>query len=210
MARTSNPLIGHSRNKIGGVVFSSWKGINTLRESPASVANPQTDGQVSQRSAMRQIVALARIVLFALETSFRERAVQMSQFNAFVKANLPHAFTKSGAAATFVPANLIAAQGTLTGFEDLGFVSLTGRDLSFDWVDNTGGSGANASDAVRAMVVSADGLNAADLDAAATRSDEGGGVSIPGSWSLTGARAAVYFVQADGSRASDSENIATA
>lgn len=210
MARTSNPLIGHSRNKIGGVVFSSWKGINTLREKPASVANPRSDAQVAQRSALALIVALARNILSALETSFRERAVQMSQFNAFVKANLPQAFSKSGSTATFLPGNLIAAQGTLVGFEDLAFDSGTGRALDYTWTDNTGGSGANASDEVWAVVVSADGLNAAAIPTTDPRTNESTSIVVPGTWSLTGARAALFFVSLDRSQSSDSENVATA
>lgn len=210
MARVSNPLIGHSRNKIGGVVFSTWKGINTLREKPASVANPRTPAQVSQRSAFAQMVAMGRQVLGALQVSFRQQAVQMSQFNAFMQANILEAFTIAGALATFVPSELRASKGSLVGFEALAFSGLTGRDLAISWDDNSGTSGANATDAVHIMVVSSDGLSIVDINTGDTRQDNGTIVTVPGAWSLVGARAAVYFVKADGTESSDSENIATA
>lgn len=207
MARVSNPLIGASRNKIGNVVFSNWKGIRVLREKPASVANPQTDLQVRQRSAMAQLVVIGRLLLGAFEVSFRQMAVQMSQFNAFIKANLPQAFDFTGPTATLALDRLIVSKGTLIGFEDLEVDSVVGRDVTASWTPNTGGSGANASDQVRMVAISASGDNFAAVDLSATRADGTGVGTVPGSWSLTGARYAFYLVKADQSESSDSENI---
>lgn len=210
MARVSNPLIGKSRNKIGGVVFSSWKGINTLREKPATVANPQTDGQVSQRSAMTQIVAIARKVLGAIQISFRQRAIQMSEFNAFVKANLDGAFQRTGANAMIQPFNLVFSQGTLQGLQDLAFVSLTGRTIVVDWTDNSGQSGANASDKIHAIVVSDDGAEVVHIATAAIRSSETASVVVPGSWTLLDSRIIIYAVSDDQAQSSVSQNLPTA
>lgn len=210
MARVSNPLIGKSRNKIGGVVFSSWKGINTLREKPATVANPKTPAQRAQRSAFAQMVAMGRAILGAIQISFRQRAVQMSEFNAFMRLNLDEAFTISGATATFDPTKLVGASGTLLGFDSLAFVSVSGRTADYDWTDNSGQSGANASDTVHAVIVSADGLNIAHVDTGALRNEENASVVIPGTWNITGARVAMYLLTVDNTQASDSQNLPAA
>lgn len=156
---------------------------------------------------MSQAVALGRLLLGTLMLSFRQRAVQMSEFNAFVKANVPQAFTKAGAVATFVPANLIASAGTLLGFEDLTFDELVDRVLSYEFSDNSGTAGANASDLVGIVIVSADGKNAYSEITSNTRVSGSTNVTVPGSWSLVGARAALFFLSADHSQASDSQNM---
>lgn len=206
MARISNPLIGRAKNKIGNVVFSTWKGINVLKEKPASVANPRTNGQVRQRSAFSTMVAIARMILPAIQVSFRQMAVQMSAYNAFVRANLTEAFTFSGGVATFVPANFVASKGTLPGLEAPIRESLTGRELEISWTDNSTDYGASATDVLNLVVVSADGSHAEHIEMAQTRESGNSVIEIPGSWSLTGARACAYFVKADGSKSSDSWN----
>lgn len=208
MARVSNPLIGKSRNKIGGVVFSTWKGINTLREKPATVANPRTPAQQAQRSAFTQMVAMGRAILGAIQIAFRQRAVQMSEFNAFMRLNLDEAFTVAGAVATFDASRLLAASGTLVPIADFQKDALTGRALDLLWDDNSGSSGANNSDLLYVTVVSADGLNIVNLATGAARDTGAGSVAIPGAWSLVGARAAGYYVSADLAQSSNSVNIA--
>lgn len=209
-ARVSNPLIGRSANKIGNVVFSTWKGINVLKEKPASVANPRTDGQVAQRSAMSQLVAIARSILSTLQISFREMAVQMSAYNAFVKYNLTEAFTISGATATLNVADLKVAKGTLADVIDFDSTVDTGRTYDLTWTDNTGGSGANASDKLNVVVIASDASTLWAKVPGATRSAGVAAITVPGSWSLTGARICAYFVKADGSQSSDSVNVTLA
>lgn len=207
MARISNPLIGRSANKIGNVVLSTWKGINVMKEKPASVANPRTDGQVSQRSAFAQMVALARLILATLQITFRQQAIKMSAYNAFVKANLTEAFTISGGTATFVPANLVVSKGTLPGFLDLETDTLSGRAGGITFSDNSDEFGASASDRVGVVVVAANGENAYAFLSENTRADGELDFTVPGSWSLTGARVCPFFVNAAGSKSSDSVNL---
>lgn len=207
MARVSNPLIGASRNKIGNVVFSNWKGIRVLREKPATVANPQTDAQVRQREAMAKLVVVGRLLLGALQVSFREMAVQMSQFNAFIKANLPQAFFFDGPSADLLADRIIVSKGTLVPMQDAAVDGVVGRAVTFDWTDNTGGSGANASDVVHVVAIEANAAEFAAISTAATRADETVTVNVPGTWNIAGARYALYFVAADGAKSSDSVNI---
>ena len=42
-------IYGGYSGKVGNVVGGSWKGIDYMRILPTSVANPQTDAQLTQR-----------------------------------------------------------------------------------------------------------------------------------------------------------------
>lgn len=115
MSVVQNPLIGRAKQKLGGTVFTTWKGINVIKGKPLSVANPRTDGQLMQRSAMTQIVAYGRAWSAALNLGFKEQAFQKSAFNAFVGYNLRNAFNYAAPpAATPVPADILLAQGTIS------------------------------------------------------------------------------------------------
>lgn len=208
MAVTQNTLIGAARGRVGNAVFSTWKGLNTLREKPASVANPNTEPQQAQRSVLRQLVAIFRLIPTAFDQGFKQFNQAMSPYNAFVKYNAPESFSISGAVATFVAAQFKAAKGSLGALVDFAKTLDTGRTYDLTWTNNSGASNANSSDVLEVVVISADGLNCAHISTGAPRSAGAESVAIPGSWSLTGARFVAYFMKADGSMASDSVNIA--
>lgn len=46
-------VFGKVKNAVGNVVFSSWKGRNTVRSKALSVANPRTTPQINQRTKFR-------------------------------------------------------------------------------------------------------------------------------------------------------------
>lgn len=115
MSIVQNPLIGAARKKIGNAVFSTWKGIYILKTKPLTVANPQTDEQVTQRSAMSQIVHIFRLISAAVQVGFKEQAVRMSEYNAFVSDALRNAFDlTSPPVAVFEPTDLKTSKGTIT------------------------------------------------------------------------------------------------
>lgn len=114
MAIVSNPLIGHTRKKIGGVVFSNWKGINYIKAKPLTVANPNTDAQAGHRAVQTFLVSVARVIKGVIDVGFKSSAVKKSEFNAFVSRN-----QKNGAVVpnvrtyTFDPTKLEISYGTI-------------------------------------------------------------------------------------------------
>jgi hypothetical protein len=114
MSVVQNTLIGRARQKIGGSVFSSWKGINVLKSKPLTVANPRTDAQQVQRDALKILTAFYRQVSGAIQVGFKQQAIQKSEFNAFTSYNLKNAIDKSGApTAALVLTQMLVAQGTM-------------------------------------------------------------------------------------------------
>lgn len=89
MSKIPQGILGGMSGKIGGVVGSSWKGINVLKTKPLSVANPNTAEQIAQRTKFSNSVGFAKQILSDYIKPLWDRfAGQMSGFNAFIKANI--------------------------------------------------------------------------------------------------------------------------
>jgi hypothetical protein len=115
MARVSNTLIGHASGRVGNAVFSTWKGINVLKEKPSSVANPDTDNQQMRRSALSQVVSIFRQAPAAIRAGFKKLAVSKSEWNAFASNALRFSFDfSSPPTALLVPDDLLVSKGTIS------------------------------------------------------------------------------------------------
>lgn len=115
MAVTSNVLIGKSSGRVGNAVFSTWKGINVLKEKPVSVANPNTDPQLMNRSAMRQSVAIGRTLFALIFLGFKKLAVKQSAFNAFISDARKNAFNYTNPPdATLIPSSIRISKGSIS------------------------------------------------------------------------------------------------
>jgi len=132
MAVTSNTLIGKTRGSIGGVTFSSWKGLNVAKSKPTSVANPRTPGQVTNRLILAFTVALFRQAPSIFNVGFIQQAIVQSAFNAFVAANILNgAIIGDATEAEFDPQNFEPAKGTMAqtpitgGIADFSLKSVT-------------------------------------------------------------------------------------
>lgn len=208
MAKPSNPLIGKTANKIGGVVFSTWKGLNVLREKPASVANPRTDPQVRQRSAITQAVELGRQVLGTLNMAFRSVAVHMSGFNAFVKYNVPSAFTFAGSVATLDPSKLVFSRGPLAPVTDSAITDNSDGTYSFTWDPNTSGAGASATDPMYASLYDPAGKLAWSGSLGVARSVGTAGVDVDMPPTFAATYGAIFPVSAVNGSSADSATVA--
>lgn len=81
-------ILGGFSNKVANVVGSSWKGINTMRALPLSVANPRTTAQVENRNSFSYFSKLGSDVLSTIIQPLLNRdAKYMSGYNKFIKLN---------------------------------------------------------------------------------------------------------------------------
>ena len=81
-------ILGGFSNKVANVVGSSWKGINTMRALPLSVANPRTTAQVTNRNSFSYFSKLGSDVLSTIVQPLLNRdAKYMSGYNKFIKLN---------------------------------------------------------------------------------------------------------------------------
>lgn len=88
MAVSQNTLIGRTRGSVGGVTFSTWKGLNVLKGKAENVQQPNSDAQILQRNKMALMVEVFRSAPALFKIGFRSFAVKMSEFNAFIKYNI--------------------------------------------------------------------------------------------------------------------------
>ena len=54
MGTIKRGILGGFKNKVGSVIGSSWKGIDTMRSMPLSVANPNTAKQKTVRGISKR------------------------------------------------------------------------------------------------------------------------------------------------------------
>lgn len=154
MSVAQNPLTGRMRQKLGGIVFSTWKGINVVKGKPLTVANPKSDKQLMRRSALTQMVEIFRVIVAAVDLGFKEQAVHKSSYNAFTGYNLKNAFDYSAPpAATLQIHDVLVAQGTIspTPISTAALVYSTGV-LTLTWPTSATDPGQSANDVAIAVV----------------------------------------------------------
>ena len=74
--------------RLGGVVFFTRAGETIARELAASVSNPRTEVQMTQRIKLSNVVAAYKANKSWMEGSFQDKAEKESDYNAFVRMNL--------------------------------------------------------------------------------------------------------------------------
>jgi hypothetical protein len=207
MAKVANPLIGKTSGSIGGVTFSSWKGVNVAKSKPTVVANPQSDAQVAQRAAFSLLVSLYRAMVSILVIGFKELAIKKSEFNAFVSQNLKNAFDLSSPpTATFVPASFMISKGTITDTPITSVVAdVSDGDITFTYPTTATAPGQSATDKPVMAVYNATKEEWTNGVGTATRADGTDTLAIPATWEDADViHSYLGFVNAAGDAASDS------
>lgn len=188
-------LYGSVKGKIGGVIFSNWKGINTAREYKIP-ANPQSVAQTAQRTKFAAVVALAQSLLPSLITTFwNPFAVMMSGFNAFIKSVFPNV-TSAG----LITAACKVTAGTLEGVSSLTltYATLTG-DTEIGYSNSINGNGLGT-DQANLLVLSLIDNSIVHYEANfATRSDGTYNATLPTGLDATDLVGFVWFSRGTGS-----------
>lgn len=212
MSVVSNTLIGPSRKKIGNAVFSTWKGVNVLKQKPASVANPNTINQQMRRSAMTQIVFIFRQIPGAVKLGFKKLAIKKSEWNAFSSYNLQNAFDYSAPpAADFIEANFLISKGTIQPTAVLTVVADDSSNTIITTYPTTFiGSGQSALDNILLVFYNEDQDEWLNSSNGATRADGTQTTVLPANW-VTGDTVDVFlgFYNSVSGESSDSTHAST-
>lgn len=172
-------ILGGFSGKVANVIGSSWKGIAVMKSMPLSVANPQTAGQVLQRTKMANIVFVAKELLANVVKPLNDRfAQEMSGFNLFVKNNiLGFAVWPSPADVGFVLSEGKLDKVTITGQ----VANRTLNTIVMNWTDNSGVGFALPTDEVYVVGTSVNKTTLA-VSTTAIRSDATVSVDMPADW----------------------------
>lgn len=132
---TQNPWIGRAKQSAGSMTLTTWKGKNVMKTKPLSVENPNTVGQQAQRSVLRQMVAIYRQISAMIQIGFKQQAIGMSEYNAFLKANMDEAFDVSvPPTATLDPTLLVMSKGTIFPTDMTSVTAdVSDGDVVFSW-----------------------------------------------------------------------------
>lgn len=96
MGKIPQGILGGVSGKVGGIVGTSWKGINVIKTKPLTVANPRTAGQIAQRSKFGNATKFASLILAGWIKPLWDRfASKQSGYNAFISDNV-HLFDQPG------------------------------------------------------------------------------------------------------------------
>jgi hypothetical protein len=171
MGTIKRGILGGFSNKVGNIVGSSWKGIAVVKSLPLSVANPNTVPQQGVRTRFTCMVAIASFLTpIFLKKVWNRGAMQMSGFNAFVKANILSCFSAGGG---YEPGTMVISDSNESpqNVESVK-ASATTNVITFDWsVANLVGN-QKADDIAFIAVLSAAGLVVAAAYNLATRNTE--------------------------------------
>lgn len=89
MGKIPQGILGGVSGKVGGIVGTSWKGINVIKTKPLTVANPRTAGQIAQRSKFGYATKFAsNILATGIKPLWDRFSSRMSGYNAFIKNNV--------------------------------------------------------------------------------------------------------------------------
>lgn len=112
MAVVKTTAAGAMSGSVGPITFSNWKGVDTARSKPTSVANPNTLPQQTQRSKFGELGKVGRKMLASLKTGLRNKAIKMSEINVFMALNKANVSYAAGTS-TVDFNSLIVSQGSV-------------------------------------------------------------------------------------------------
>jgi hypothetical protein len=183
MAKITGSVIGQISGKVGQVVGSSWKGIAVLRVLASSVANPQTDKQLTQRQKWSVTIKFLKPLTEFLKIGFKDYAVKMSGFNAATKYNIKNALTGTYPNIAIDYPNVLVARGNLPSALNQVASSTVAGTVKFDWEDNSGEIGADTADKTLLVIYNPSQNQAVTVNQLAERGDETQTVTVPDSFS---------------------------
>ena len=112
MALVQNTITGRTSGSVGGITFTTWKGLNVMKSKPENkYSNPSTT-QLQNNSKFAIMVAMYRAVSIIVTAGFKALAVKKSEYNAFMQEN-PYSTVVTGSPGSYIPdtQSLIISKG---------------------------------------------------------------------------------------------------
>jgi len=204
MGTIKKGVLGGFSGKVGTVVGSSWKGIDYIRSLPASVKNPRTEGQVTQRTKFSMVMEFLRPIIPYLNVGFKPYANKMSAYNAAMSYNVNNAVMGSFPDIAIDYPNVLVSKGSLLGAENASATVADGS-ISFTWTDNSGVNDAKETDLAMPLAFNSSKGQAIFKTNGAQRSAKADVLTIPANWIDDDVEVYLGFVSKDGLLVSSSD-----
>jgi len=203
MGKISQGILGGFSGKVGNVIGGNWKGINYMRVKPASVANPQTEGQMDQRSRFNAALKFLQPMKDFIKVGFKSYAVKMTEFNSAMSYILKNAIIGTYPDYGIDYSAALISKGTLSRATSALVESTVAGSVAFSWTDNTNGADALATDVAMVVVYNPVKVQASFL-IAGTRADGNLTLLVPETFSGDEIHCYLAFKSATGTKVSDS------
>jgi hypothetical protein len=204
MAKIKESVIGVLSGKIGQVVGATWKGISILKVLAGSVANPQTDAQMTQRQKWSVTMRFIQPLSEFLQVGFKSYAIKMTGINAAMGYNIRNALTGTYPNIAIDYPNALVSRGNLAGALNQVASSTVAGTVKFDWEDNSGEIGASANDKTLLVVYNPSQNQAVTVSELAERADGTQTVTVPDSFAGDLVECYIAFITVDGQVVSNS------
>ena len=172
------PFLG----KVGNLVGSTWRGINYLRIMPASVHNPNTPAQVTQRTKFGLVVQFLRPLLGFIKMGYKGYAVDMSAYNAAISYQIKHAVLGDYPDQEISFDAVMVSRGNLRGVPEATAAAAGSSVVEVTFEDNSDLGDASADDKAIVVVYNPDKADVAWTLDAGTRSDALAEITLPASY----------------------------
>lgn len=197
-------ILGGFSGKVGNVIGGSWKGIDYMRVKPANVANPQTEGQVNQRTKFTTVLQFLQPMKDFVKVGFKAYAVKQTEFNAAMSYNLKNGVTGIAPNFTIDYASARLSRGSLAGALNPQLDVATQGQVTISWTDNSGQGNASATDKALLLIYNESNGEAIFTTDGVTRDTGTQTLPIPDDYSGDTLQLFIGFVSADGKQVSES------
>ncbi|WP_282036202.1 DUF6266 family protein [Saccharicrinis aurantiacus] len=207
MGKINQGILGGFSGKVGNVIGGNWKGIDYMRVKPASVANPQTEGQVDQRSKFSTVLRFLQPMKDFVKVGYKGYANKMTEFNSAMSYNLKNAITGAYPDFTIDYASALISRGSLAGVLNGVVDSASAGNVSFTWSDNSTDGNAQATDKAMLLVFNAIKNECIFITDGELRSLGAQTLTVPDNYSGDQVECFIAFISEDGTSVSNSKYI---
>ena len=198
MGKINQGILGGFSGKVGNVIGGTWKGIDYMRVRPASVANPQTEGQVDQRTRFTTALQFLQTMKDFVKVGYKNYAIKMSAFNSAMSYILKNAVTGDYPDFTVDYANALISRGSLAGVLNGAANSSAAGAIDFTWDDNSSEANAQATDKAMILAYNQSKDKAVFITAGSARSAGSQTLTVPDDFSGDSVECYIAFISADG------------
>ena len=146
MGKISKGILGGFSGKVGNVVGGNWKGIDYMRIKPSTVANPQSKGQVDQRSRFSIALQFLQPMKEFIKVGFKNYAIKMTAFNSAMSYNVQNAVIGDYPEFEIDYASALLSRGGLAQALNANANAPAAGQVQFTWDDNSDYGNANATE----------------------------------------------------------------
>lgn len=136
MGKLKNGILGAVSGKVGNVVGSKWKNLNTIKAYQPQVKNPKTLGQVKNRTVFSTTVNLCKQVLPFINEAYGTIS-DMSPYNKAVSYNCKNAFILTGSTPVLDHTKVSFCENEGSSVSNVTVTGMTGQVMKLNWNANT-------------------------------------------------------------------------